>query len=407
MMSSLGYHTLEISLKLTADESLQLLEAFKLSKDVYILRSSDDCFSHYQSRSGYYNIYYRQERKGLSWTLRHRRESPEYMKPSPPFRTEDRCCTIKAKINPKILLGLDDYIVAANSSYLDRLASVFNQEAKAISPILADFGSYSLNRIDYCVNFDLRELELRVDVLPSDYMVLIKQSNIPNHFQEYTEYRETTHRKQPGLDSFYLTNNSVHINCYCKYPQLQREYPSVPGIDDALNVIRFEIQCLYWKTRSMKKRIKDCDDFENVIATLMSGEMCERIITSYFNKTIGKGDYYTLEEARKKIKSKHFNQNKEDRLLNTLKLVSLHHGIFKAKSHLKGNELEELKRSVKELGELGINPVTIPRERGIKFLPNLLRAYLTEREKAEKEMSEQHCNQQFPAFTQRRDTSCA
>ena len=109
---------MEISLRITVNESLELLQSFKKSKELYIREYSDKCFSYYQSRSGYYNIYYRQEQKGLSWTLRHRRQSPDYMRPPLPFRTEDWCCTIKAKINPKILLGLNDYIAAADSSYL-------------------------------------------------------------------------------------------------------------------------------------------------------------------------------------------------------------------------------------------------------------------------------------------------
>lgn len=374
---------MEISLRLTANESLQLLEAFKLSKDVYILRSSDNCFSHYhyQSGSGYYNIHYRQKQKGLSWILRRRRESPEYMKPPLPFRTEDRCCTIKAKINPKILLGLDDYIVAANSSYLDRLEAVFNQEAKAISPILADFGSYSLSRIDYCVNFDLRELELGVNVLPDDYMVLIKQSDIPNQFQEYKEYRDTAHRKKPGLNSFYLMNRSVHINCYCKYPQLKREFPSAPFLNNSLDIIRFEVQCLYLKTRYMQRQIRDNVDFDKLIHVMLSDETCEKIIRSYYRETIGMGDYYSLTAARERIKSMHFSRNREDRLLNALKSVSLHRGVSKAKSQLSGKELVEFKRSINDLEEIGINPVTIPRERGIKFLPNLLKTYLAEIEK--------------------------
>lgn len=140
----------------------------------------------------------------------------------------------------------------------------------------------------------------------------------------------------------------------------------------------------------MKKQIKDCDDFEKVMSVMLSDETCEKIIRSYYHKTIGMGDYYSLAAAREKIRSMHFSQNREDRLLNALKLVSLHHGVFKAKSHLKGKELEILKRSVKDLGKLGINPVTIPRERDIKFLPNLLNAYLAERERADKEFSEQY-----------------
>lgn len=376
---------MELSLRLTVDEASQLIQTFAKNKDVYFENNMDGTVHQYHSSFRYYSIRYRQKYKGLSWTLRYCRQSPDYMIPMVPYmyEVEDMCCTIKAKINPKIFLGLGDYITAADGTYLNTLISAFNQEARKISPVLQDFGFYRLNRIDYCINFDLANL--MKDPQPTDYMVLIQQADIPNHFSEYKEYRGTTHRKRPGLNSFYLMNNSVHINCYWKYHQMKTEFPSAPCIDNSFNIIRFEIQCLYLKAHVMQKQIKDCGDFEKVMSVMLSDEMCEKMITSYFNKTIGKGDYYSLAGARKKIKSMNFNRNKEDRLLNALKLVSLHRGIFKAKSHLQDKELIDLKRSIKDLEEIGINPVTIPRERGIKFLPNLLNAYLEEREKEDKE----------------------
>lgn len=277
---------------------------------------------------------------------------------------------------------MDDYITAADSQCLSKLADVFNYEAAKISPILKDFESYSLSRIDYCINFDLVDLMIGCD--PEAYMVLIKQADIPHHFTEYVEYRGTTHRKKPGEYSFYLMNNSVHINCYAKHYQLQTQFPLAPGIDDSLDVVRFEIQCLYLKTRYLQKRIQDCgDDFARRLFVMLSDEMCEKIITSYYYKTIGLGDYYSLDEARKIIQSKHFHQNKEERLLKALKLVSTHRGIPKAKAHLSEQDLVEFKRSVRDLGEMGVNPITIPREWKIKHLPNLLTAYLEERERQE------------------------
>lgn len=386
MVSSLGYHTMELSLRLTRDESLQLLHAFAESRNVFFESNSGKPVYRPQFFSRYYNIKYCQGYKGLSWTLRMSRRSPEYMRQPLLYEVaeeEDRCCTVKARINPKVLLGWDDYLNAADASYLNDLIAVFNQEAKQISPILKDFDSYYLSRIDYCINFDLADL--RINCYPEDYMVLIRQANIPNNFIEYKEYRGTTHRKKPGLNSFYLMNNSVHINCYCKYHQLQTEFPSAPYIDNSLNIIRFEIQCLYLKTYFMQRQIKGCDNFQKIMSFMLSDEMCEKIITGYFNKTIGKGDYYSLVAAREKIKTFGFNQNREDRLLTALKLVSTHRGISKAKLNLSEEKLEEFKRSIKDLGELGINPVTIPRQRGIRFLPNLMSAYLAER-KREAEM---------------------
>lgn len=384
MTTSLGFHTMELSLKLTPDEALQLIQTFRKSRDVYFQESDGKFTSLSYGSSRYYIIRYRQRYKGLSWSLRYRRESPDYMRPPLSERLDrDKCCTVKARINPKILLGLDDYIAASDSSYLQAFISAFNQEVRRISPILKDFDSYSLGRIDYCVNFDLADL--RINCHPEDYMVLIRQADIPNHFNEYKEYRGTTHRKKPGINSFYLENRSVRINCYCKHYQLQEQFSSAPHIEDSLHVIRFEVQCLYLKMWQMQKRIKDYGDFEKVLSLMLSDTLCEKIITGYYCKTIGKGDYYSLEDARKKVKSMNFNQNKEERLLNALKLVSVHRGVFKAKSLLHGKELEELKRSMKDLMEIGVNPVTIPRQRGTKFLPNLLNAYLAEREKFEKQ----------------------
>ena len=381
---------MELLLKLTVDESSQLIQAFKNNKDVYFEENKDGSIYQYDWFSKYYSIRYRQRYKGLSWTLRYCKHSPEYMRQKVPGKPpeEDRCCSIKARINPKILLGLDDYIAAADWTYLKDLIVVFNHEAKKLSPILKDFNSYSLNRIDYCINFDLEDL--KIGLYPTDYIALIQQANIPNHFHEYKEYRGTTHRKRPGLNSFYLENNSVRINCYWKYYQLQTEFPSAPDIERSLYVIRFEVQCSYLKAHFMQKQIKDCDDFAKLMAVMLSDEMCEKMITGYYYKTIGRGDYYSLEEARKKVKSMNFSRNKEERLLNALKLVRRHCGIFKAKSHLQVKELADLKRSIKDLGEIGVNPVTIPRERGIKFLPNLLNAYLAERERAEKEFLLSH-----------------
>lgn len=132
MMSSLGYHTMELSLRLTAYEAKQLLQIFEKNRELYFKDNNNrGLASHqYHSSSRYYYIQYRQKYKGLSWTLRYCSESPGYMTPAFPYMPtmEDRCCTIKARINPKILLGLEDYIAAADRTYLEVLIAAFNQE---------------------------------------------------------------------------------------------------------------------------------------------------------------------------------------------------------------------------------------------------------------------------------------
>ena len=58
-----------------------------------------------------------------------------------------------------------------------------------------------------------------------------------------------------------------------------------------------------------------------------------------------------------------------------MKLICSSGGIAKAKAGLYGKDLDDFRRSLRELADLGINPVTIPEEWGITYIPNLLDAY--------------------------------
>ena len=56
-------------------------------------------------------------------------------------------------------------------------------------------------------------------------------------------------------------------------------------------------------------------------------------------------------------------------------MVKDHGGIAKAKAQLNNLELDNFKRSLKDLDDILVNPVTIPRRWNIPHIPNLLRAY--------------------------------
>ncbi|WRS27315.1 hypothetical protein U6B65_13435 [Oscillospiraceae bacterium MB08-C2-2] len=313
-------------------------------------------------------------------------DSPGYMNNSP---AENKPCSIKVTINPKLLAGITDYITAANESYLNVVEKNFNLEAGKISPILKDFTSYFLNRIDFCVNFELRELDINcaVDLI----MKLIQKADIPNHFEEWTEYHKTSKRQKPCENSFYLKNACVNINCYGKYSQLQKKYPDNPSLKDAVAVIRFEVQIKYLKIYSVSQAMKspDMSGF-NLIHALLSDEFSQEMVTQYYYKTIRRGDYYTLKTAREKVKRFNFNVNKNDRLIEALELVNACRGIPKAQETLQGKELEDFRRSLKDLETIGINPVTIPQNWKIQHIPNLLDTYI---EKIESERSKKKLEQ--------------
>lgn len=419
MFTSLGYHTFAISMNLTQQEAGTLFEDFKKYRDrtkaIYI----EECPEYKVDPFGrHYEIKYFGSYNGLSWKIRFSNRG---------FMINDKyiTCSIKAIINPKILAGEKSYIIAAHAGYLEKIEKIFNEEAAKISPILKRFDDYSLNRLDYCINFDISELEFyplqSTRKMSEMLMELIKRGDIPNKFSE--EYREKF--------QFYLKSGTVVINCYWKYDDLVRNFEECADLEKSYDIIRFEVQYKYpkvcetlakikkefWKFRTeMMSRLRlqavyDSEhSFDGVdemkfkqsvellrgnasdnllkrmyIMSMMSDEKCLEVIKKYFNKTIKSGTYYTFDAAKRKIEADVPNWEKIIRLTDALKLISDRGGIAKAKESIRGKELEEFRRSLRDLANLGINPVTIPEEWSIKYIPNLLDAYYNKLDKEQEE----------------------
>lgn len=355
----------------------------------------------------HYKIVYLGQKKGITWRIRF--SSKGFFK-----NGEYITCSIKAIINPKILTEEKTYIVAADERYLEDVQRIFNREAEKISPVLRRFENYSLNRIDYCINFDVSELKFDYpeefeNKFPEMIMALIKQGNISRHFTE--EYNDEKFQ-------FYLRSDSMVINCYWKYDDLRRNFPDCKDLGDSFNIIRFEVQYKYPKIQSDLAKMKKEQGYRNsaildelkkqgfydfpenednmdrlkflqlmkmletlyrkesrVMKGMLSDENCSEAIDKYYYKVIKKGDYYTFDAARRIIEEKVSRWEKVVRLTETLKMISDHGGIAKAKSTLQDEKLEEFRRSLRELSHLRINPVTIPKEWGIDHIPNLLDNY--------------------------------
>lgn len=374
--TSRGFHTVTIVRKLTKREALKLIndfESYAETKDINFFKirklkssaHSDEFIKWlYSSFPDYYVAHYTKS-KGILWLLRYSNISPGFIKPG----EIDRPCSIKATINPKILTGENDYLAAATSDYIDDIEALFNTEAKKISPILGEYRNYSMNRPDYCVNFDLNEL--KIPCTAKQMIYLIKHGNIPTHYSEWIDDSDS------AKSSFYLESKSVTINCYRKYKQLEKDFDGCPDLETSQNLIRFEVQCKYLKTYVLSRNIKRKQELSesDVIREMLSEDFCKEIIKKYFNKVIRRGDYFTLNGAIRQVQLQHFSRKKEARLIMELRRINQFRGIYKVKATLQGEELETFRRTLRDLDYININPVTIPREWHIQRIPNLLNAY--------------------------------
>lgn len=382
LRSSLGFHTMTLSLLLVEHEMYQLLNDFigynEKTGFLLMYRKNENGIyvKYYPTKNVPYlpsdiKIVYGNRDKGIKWHIY-----------SDCFHYVGYI--IDVIINPKTLSNIPDYITAATYHDMDMAIICFNKEMEKISPFLKTFYDYNIKRIDYCINFYLKELA--PECSQEQIINLLKRGDVPPSYQEWTEYDEKSHRDKRKPESFYLYNSSVTINCYSKYMQLinqsrdnqEKGYAPVSPmiLEAAQDIIRFEVQCKYHKTFSLNQKAELLGNHDrNKYKILLSHNFYNEQIHHYYNKVIGKGDWYSMQEAIRIIESKHFNSQKEKRLIDALQTVSLHRSIATAKSLLNGYQLDAFKRTLNELSNLNINPVTIPKRWNIGHIPNLLYAY--------------------------------
>ncbi len=388
LRSSLGFHTMTLSLFLVGSEVYQLLDDFieYNEKTGFLLmyrKNEDNKYIKYFPKKGNITflpldikILYHNRNKGMKWHI--------YAE-----RFYDKGYILEVIINPKILAGIHDYITAATYRDMDMAIINFKDESKKISPILGTFDNYTIKRIDYCINFYLKELAPGCS--QEQIIDLLKRGDIPPSYQEWTEYDEKSRRNKSRPESFYLFNSSITINCYSKYMQLinqskenqKKGYtPISPKILEASqDIIRFEVQCKYHKTFILNQKAEILGNHElNKYKTLLNHSFYNEEIHYYWNKVIGKGDWYNMQEAIRIIQSKGFNSQREKRLIEALHFISQHRSIAAAKSLLQEYKLESFKRTLSELSSLNINPVTIPKRWNICHIPNLLYTYYNKAE---------------------------
>lgn len=279
-------------------------------------------------------------------------------------------------MNPMRLLNPDDYYQLAD---MQHSKAIYTEFEKVFKPIKKEFNqdkrnkqlkfkldktdSYKFKRVDFAVNIVTEDIE--------NYMNLIKRSNIPDSFYQETKYDKSSKRRKPFEDSFYLVGRNkankatVTINCYHKGKQLKNK--KLPCTDErAKYTIRFEVQCEYNKTYALtKSEAFGKDGF----SYFLSNEVSEDNLKFYYKKTIGFGDYYTLSKAKEIIQGKRMKKEKKVALLEILDIVNEKRGIWKARKNTPDKKL--FNKYIKEIHELGVNPVTIPVSWKIEHLPCL------------------------------------
>ncbi|OPH60305.1 hypothetical protein BC351_17560 [Paenibacillus ferrarius] len=283
-------------------------------------------------------------------------------------------------MNPMRLLDVNDYLQLTDIEHYQSIYAAFR---KAFKPIKKKFESKRRNRsfkfnLDYLDAYCYKIVDFAVNIYTKHiklYMKLIKRANVPNGFQQFVLYKESSKRFEPPEHNFYIfrkgksklkTNHvTLNIQCYDKGEHLKEK--NLPCDDERANyTIRFEVQCHYNKVyRIIKSNALSKQGFSQFLRE----DISDNELHKYFKKTIGYGDYYTLSKAKELVQNKRLQPKMKEALIETLELVNDRRGIWKAKEKVSDNK--EFDKRIKKLHEIGVNPVTIPIAERIDYLPCL------------------------------------
>jgi hypothetical protein len=160
---------------------------------------------------------------------------------------------IEIRLNPKRLIEKDNHILLMQESDILSVDKAFNKIIKDIYCDLPELDRWKTGRIDYAVQIKTEHVKL--------YIKLFQRANKPNrhyHEQNLEEHNSEEYDKKGQKDgSYYQISKSVRINIYDKEAQQIAEGADRQTIEQAKDILRFEIQINKAKIKQMVRTDKD------------------------------------------------------------------------------------------------------------------------------------------------------
>lgn len=256
-------------------------------------------------------------------------------------------------LNPSKLINKgDEYTI--KKSDLEEIKATFESVKNKIHIGLPSLDNWEVNRIDYAINIKTRHVK--------EYIKVFQKGDKPKGFKEL--YCKKAKRRKQLEGSFYLFNKSVAINFYDKEDQQLKANFNRDGVSDLL---RLEVQCNKTKINNIKYKRGFRTSY---VKNFLQADLSKEYINTYYDKTIGSGDYYKLSKAIQMVEDSNYTRIIKKRLVEVLRAISKHRSIWKAREESKYSR-SYFNKYLNMIRALNINPVTIPNKWELGFLKNI------------------------------------
>ena len=255
------------------------------------------------------------------------------------------------------VLGKARTKTASNNNHeLNDVREKFNLFIQHISPTLPDFWDWHCRRIDYAITLKNKNT--------ATYIKLFKAGNLSKTFYKKADNYSSLE------GSLYVPSNSdkIRLNFYDKHAQLRELKGIVNDITKTSDNLRIEVQCNRKKLDHLRKKF---NTGSNTVKNMLDLEICQYIITSHYNMICDVQSYFSFSMASEQL---HTHQSKlnysADELIKTLEIIRLRGSIWKSKINFFAG-LNAFDKRIRDIKNIGINPVTLPDNLQITHLPNL------------------------------------
>jgi hypothetical protein len=253
---------------------------------------------------------------------------------------------------------------------VDKLKLELDDKIKEISYMLPSAEGWIVSRIDYAINLTTSYVKQCVE--------LAKRSNDPYRYKDTINLPGSSYRK----------SKSVVLNFYDKQDHIAKyiDASSVNSylIEEAKNIFRVEVQCLnHNKLNHIRKKFNL--PTKATIYDFLCPKMAREIVFYHYDSVIGTSDFYSLYEAIKLIHMTNWSDRKKENVKKWLQLIAQARSITRArKQFVEGTVIKSTQTRVKgsqntftnyikACKEIGLGPLTIPRDWGISYIPNPIR----------------------------------
>lgn len=278
-----------------------------------------------------------------------------------------------------ILSFTPDFVKAIYSKIYGFLPCMEQGEEYRISNyrLWQDINAFKLRRIDF--SFDLKNYSDQYMTLinrgysvrgktykrtyfDNDTVLLEEQADDEPDVSDIEKcLSDIDNQYKSDVDYVYYKGKSLNINVYNKAEQLRREQQPVENIDD-YDYLRVEVQV---KKNKLNAIVSKFGLKGRELQYLATPQVEEYVLSSYVKALTGTGLYVTQQQAFQIIDGSNYTTSKKQRLKATVKAITDKHGIAKVLEQIKSGKITDLgklstvRTYLKEIQEMGINPVTI------------------------------------------------